>query len=355
MHEQIEHNYEEVSLVENVTEATITPKVLLNGSGNAQLQGRLTISTASPTSNMNIATLPSHLIPFADGWFPVAVLRSGAIVSNAVKVNHGGFTISGVTITSSGSSYITIPTLSVSGNGDGASLVARMKALVLNVGTQQAGLGSYAPGDTFTLAGGTSTTAVGGTVQTTQTVSATVASGGSGGTDGTQTVTGTTGTGTKFQASVTVAGGAITAVLSITVPGSYTVNPTLLTAEPVTGASLTGATLNIKMGVLTATVTTPGSYTALPSDPVSIASTSGSGTGATFSVFWGVLSVIVLSGGNGYDEDSELVVTGGSGTGAAGTLNFGDSTAGVINLVTEPEQDDIINLDSVQFFVDSYS
>ena len=76
---------------------------------------------------------------------------------------------------------------------------------------------------------------------------AAVVAGGSGGTNGTQTVTGTTGTGTKFQASVTVSGGAITAVLSITVPGQYTALPSNLNSEPVTGASLTGATLSLAM------------------------------------------------------------------------------------------------------------
>lgn len=69
---------------------------------------------------------------------------------------------------------------------------------------------------------------------------------GSGGTNGTQTVTGTTGTGTKFQASVTIAGGIITVINSVTVAGNYTVLPTLV-GEPVTGASLTGATLNLAM------------------------------------------------------------------------------------------------------------
>jgi hypothetical protein len=49
-----------------------------------------------------------------------------------------------------------------------------------------------------------------------QVQAATVNAGGTGGTTGTQTVTGTTGTGTKFQASVTISGGAITAVNSVT-------------------------------------------------------------------------------------------------------------------------------------------
>ena len=88
----------------------------------------------------------------------------------------------------------------------------------------------------------------------------TIAAGGTGGTTGTQTVTGTTGTGTKFQASVTIAGGAITAVLSILVAGAYTALPTSLAAEPVTGASLTGATLNLSaaFGVVSYTVGSAG-------------------------------------------------------------------------------------------------
>jgi hypothetical protein len=79
--------------------------------------------------------------------------------------------------------------------------------------------------------------------------SAVINAAGSGGTNGTQTVTGTTGTGTKFTAQVTVSGGIITAILSITLGGSYSVLPTNPAAEPVTGASLTGATLSLVMGV----------------------------------------------------------------------------------------------------------
>jgi hypothetical protein len=68
---------------------------------------------------------------------------------------------------------------------------------------------------------------------------------GTGGTNGAQLVTGTTGTGTKFQASVTVTGGAITAILGIVVPGAYSVAPSSLLNEPVVGSGVTGATLSI--------------------------------------------------------------------------------------------------------------
>lgn len=182
---------------------------------------------------------------------------------------------------------------------------------------------AYVPADTVTFAGGTFSSTSHGSVSATQLGAApTIAAGGSGGTNGTQIVTGTTGTGTKFQVSVTVAGGAITAILGIVKRGVYTVNPTSLTNEPVTGAGLTGAQLSVQMGVqaitvatpgsytvnptggtltqsatsgagtglvaigtfapLTLSVTTPGQYTTFPLNPVSQASTSGSGVGATF-------------------------------------------------------------------------
>jgi hypothetical protein len=83
--------------------------------------------------------------------------------------------------------------------------------------------------------------------------SATVANPGSGGTNGVQTVTGTTGTGTKFQASVTIAGGEVVSVNSFVVEGSYSVAPAAPTVEPVTGASLTGAELNVVFAELVST------------------------------------------------------------------------------------------------------
>ncbi|MGW1423669.1 hypothetical protein ACWAT4_26515 [Bradyrhizobium manausense] len=72
---------------------------------------------------------------------------------------------------------------------------------------------------------------------------ATVGAGGSGGTNGTQTVTVVGGTGVAAQLSVTVAGGAITAILGVTNAGSYSVVPSSPAA--VTGAGLSGATVNL--------------------------------------------------------------------------------------------------------------
>ncbi len=187
----------------------------------------------------------------------------------------------------------------------------------------------YVPGELITLTGGTFTRAGKMAVASTQVVSATVNAGGSGGTNGTQTVTGTTGSGTKFQASVTVAGNAITAVLSITVAGAYTANPTDITQEPVTGASLSGAKLALVMGVLQNVVADPGLYSAAPASPVAQGSTSGSGTGATFTLSWGPWSTGVL--GANLAQGGNLFLGGNSGSGS----NVPGDLAGGVNSGTE--------------------
>lgn len=130
------------------------------------------------------------------------------------------------------------------GNGDPAAIAA---------GTPGAGYQTI-PTVAFANAGaGASTTAaaVMGVV-----ANPTVAAGGSGGTNGAVTLTGTTGTGTKFQVTGTIAGGALTAITGISVAGAYTAMPSSLTAEPVTGGSLTGATVNLAaaLGVVGYTV-----------------------------------------------------------------------------------------------------
>ncbi len=75
---------------------------------------------------------------------------------------------------------------------------------------------------------------------------ATIVNGGSGGAPGAATLTGTTGTGTKFQIAATIgAGGDVTALGGVTTVGAYTVLPTDLGNEPVTGGGLTGCVLSL--------------------------------------------------------------------------------------------------------------
>jgi hypothetical protein len=62
--------------------------VALDGTGLAYLQGQITVDTASVSANMTLCTLPTGIVPQRDTYQPVAVLRSGAYVANAVKVDE---------------------------------------------------------------------------------------------------------------------------------------------------------------------------------------------------------------------------------------------------------------------------
>ncbi len=194
------------------------------------------------------------------------------------------------------------------------------------------GSGVYAPADTITLGGGVATTPAKVTVVSTKVVGASIAAGGTGGTTGNAVVTGTTGTGTLFQANVTIAGGAITAVNSITVAGSYTVNPTVPAMEPVTGGGLTGATLNLSIGVNTTTLSVAGVFTTNPTGGLMTqASTSGSGTGATFNFSLFGPSALTFSSPGTYTTFPANPVnqagTTGSGYGVTFTVSSGSVAA----------------------------
>ena len=278
-------------------------------------------------------------LEFGDGY--MRVISSGAFVTETpipiTGITQGDPAVVSITASAGASATpVANTTLTSYASGDAITLAGGTFSEAAIIGVSNTTLQSvqvadpgtvYVPGQTIVPAGGTQAIPAQLTVTVTQVVSATVGAGGSGGTNGTQTVTGTTGTGTKCQVSVTVSGGAITAVLGIVLGGGYTVNPPTLTAEPVTGAGLTGAQLSVVMGVLQVSVTgggvftsnpigatftqlstsgsgtgatfnlavmapnamffvTTGVYSTLPANPVSQASTTGMGTGATFDISW---------------------------------------------------------------------
>ena len=205
---------------------------------------------------------------------PAVVTSNGTGVTAASPITSGVVSTyaPGELVTIAGGTYLTAAVLSVTNT--------KLVSLLLN----SPGTGGYAPSDTINLSGGTTTTTPVVTVNTTKVVSATIAAAGTSGTPGTATVTGTTGTGTKFQAEVTIgAGGGIDSVDSITVAGSYTVNPTAVANEPVTGGGLSGAQLAVSMGVATFTIFNAGVFTAnATAGAFTQGSTSGGGAGATF-------------------------------------------------------------------------
>lgn len=281
-------------------------------------------------------------------WFPIS--STGSIIATTTQVAYGGTGRSAVfrpPQVFAGVDFLPInfslgsgfafrsPAFSVDGTGQivsaNATLATTATGVKLDIPNQIVtavavssagsasgnGVGSYFPGDILI-----GPSAGQFQVVTTKVIAATVANGGTGGTNGTQTVTGTTGTGTPFQASVTVAGGAITAVGSITVAGSYTVNPTAYAAEPVTGAGLSGAVLNLGMGVGTVAILVPGVSAAgagTYANPV--ATTGGSGIGCTLTLTWSVRNTLNLN-----PSGNTLV-----GSGSALSL---DATSGMLQIPT---------------------
>ena len=301
-------------------------------------------------SNQTGRSYPPRLIPYQFsinqglclefGNYYMRVISDGAYVtsgqafiSGITQANPAVITVSAFAVGSASpnisgvlSSYAPGDYVTLAGGAYSAQGVLRVTSTTLTrIFVNSPGTGGYVPNDTINLAGGTATTVPQVKVTNTQVVSATIHAGGTGGANGSASVTGTTGTGTKFIANVTISGGAITAVNSISLGGSYTVNPTSLTAEPVTGAGLTGAQLSVSMGVAAISILTAGVLTANPSGAsFTQLSTTGAGSGATFNYcIFAPYAVTVSTAGaytalptNPVAQDS----TTGTGYGATFTL-----------------------------------
>lgn len=155
-----------------------------------------------------------------------------------------------------------------------------------------------APGDVITLTGGTAVSQGQLTVNTCQVHGAAVNAAGSGGTTGGCVLTDAgTFTGRPFQIYATIVAGSISALgnfLPLVGQGDYSVNPSSLSAEPVSGCGLSGSpTLTITMGVSQShkpgsgvSVSAPGSYTAMAASPVAAGSSTGSESGETFNIYF---------------------------------------------------------------------
>jgi hypothetical protein len=100
---------------------------------------------------------------------------------------------------------------------------------------------------------------------------------------------------------------------------------TVVGGTPVTtAATLTVST--VSAGVITGVTSTNFNlYSALPSSPVSV--TGGTGSGATFSPNWGnANSFTITNAGSGYVEQPTVTFSGGGGSGAAAYASVGSST-----------------------------
>lgn len=280
--------------------------------GIALTTGGSSVSAAIPLTSTGEAPNAIRLAATAACYARLGLANEASAVPAAG--GHGYQLADGITL--AGGTFVTALMLSV-------ATVALYSAAPLAYGT------GYVPADTVTLGGGTHSIAAILSVATTRLSTAAVAGAGTGGTPGAVTLTGTTGAGTKFQiAGVIGAGGTLTSVGAISVGGAYTVNPTDLSAEPVTGGGLTGATLLITMGVGAVTVGTPGAYSATAASYTQ-AATSGAGVGATFNTaVYAVLTVTVADPGDYSVEPANPVAQGsttGSGVSATFTVTWGSA------------------------------
>jgi len=157
-------------------------------------------------------------------------------------------------------------------------------------------------------------------------------------------------------------GGTVTAITRTSVGSSYTTNPTVAISAPTTAGgvqatatvpigvasftvsnggtgyavgnvlTMVGGTFTsagtctvsaVSGGVITAvTATSTGTYTAAPTNPASV--TGGAGTGATFTLNFGILSTFTITNaGSGYIEQPTITFSGGGGSGAAAYATVG--------------------------------
>jgi hypothetical protein len=249
-------------------------------------------------------------------------------------VNSTSSTVTIIGNNFSGNAVGTVQILGAGHNVDNASVGALppLWAQTAVVATPGGNVGhSYTPGsEIINFGGGTTPSPARLLIVSTQlspTVLPTIAAAGSSGTPGACVLTGTTGTGTKFQINSTIGGGGgLSSIGSIVVGGSYTVNPTDVTQEPVTGCSLSGAKLAINMGANTGRVLYGGAYSILPSNPVSQQSSTASGTGATWTVAWKFAPGVLADGSGGVagnntalGDTSQVFITTGVANTAFGT------------------------------------
>ena len=275
----------------------------------------------------NVATEAAYQAPGTYG-LPTTAISSG---------------IGPITIGGTNNAYTSAPTFSLSdAGGTGAGFAGTVRMKLASIALNAAGTG-YTPLDTITLTSGTpvsvDTRAI-VTVATTKVVSATIAAGGTGyGNAQTFAAVLVGGTGTPAQLNVTSnAGGVITTINSVSVAGSYTVNPSLA-GVATTGGAGTGFTANVVIGVATVTIANAGQYTAVATSATQGATqgnagAGGLGTGATFNTMtFSVDSVFISNPGSGYTGALTGSFSGGNATAVVAYSAGGAAETRILTLI----------------------
>lgn len=172
-------------------------------------------------------------------------------------------------------------------------------------------------------------------------IRADVTNGGTGGTPGFVYFGGTTGTGTKLTGVGRVdSGGVLRGPVIITSHGQYSVNPTSLTAEPITGTGVpSGATISITMGSGTQDVTGPMILGGIINGPVGANTQGVSIADDTIRTVVSGLNLNALTTpiycivGDGAVPNSSSILLNNPGCAMAPRLYLGGNTLQYLNLV----------------------
>jgi len=206
-------------------------------------------------------------------------LGAGGIAATGTSVL--GFPIASANVTANGSGYTSAPSLTVIGDGTGATATAQ---LGITQASAIANLGSgYSVNDILTLVGGASTTAA------------------------------------QIEVSSVNGGGGITGFTIHTV-GVYSTLPSNNVA--LSGGTGTSATLTAAWYVSAATVTAGGNGYTFANISVSGGGGSGAAIHPVLAANGTVKSVTITSPGSGYTSAPTVVFSGGGGTGAAATATI---------------------------------
>lgn len=292
--------------------------IVVVGPQNTQIQdggspAAVTAKGGAPTGYINVMNpvygAKCNLVVFPDAAItsgsttftsPDATFTTTDVTTPAKHIAIQGAGPNGTTLNTTIAAFISAHSVRTAATASSTVATTISNALSVAVTTPGDGVNSYAPGDTFDIAGGTASNAgaMRGIIVSAQVLAVSVNAGGTGGTPGTFVFRGLGGTptagslGDNFVFAGTIDGtGALASVVATPIlGGDYATLPSL------TGVSIaavtpgvtapTGATVNIVTGALATKVQRPGGYTATPSNPASQGATSGSGQGLTVTVQW---------------------------------------------------------------------
>jgi hypothetical protein len=257
---------------------------------------------------------------------------AGSGAAGYATISNGS--VNNVVITNPGTGYLSGDIVQAIFSGGGAPNSAKLTA-VLTPGSV-ASISLTNPGSLYTVAPGVNITGGGGSGATAHAIlgpnivaSVAVGAGGTGYTSANVVFSGGGG-GSGAAATATVGGGAVTAITMTNFGFGYTSAPTVTITGPGTGATAT-ATLG---GSPVASIVIDTAGTGFTSAPAVGFTGGGGGSGAAATALLatnGVASVTIVDGGGGFATAPTLSFQGGGGSGATATAQI---TSGVITGVT---------------------